>query len=175
MCSEIYKNKKMMPVLALLCALLWALAYPFIKLGYRELGIEANDLGSKILFAGIRFLFSGLLVLLISGKKLVSRSRINKNIWRWLLLFALINTSLHYLFSYIGLGYIPSSRDTIIDSMGSFFLILLSCMIFADDRMTVYKAMGCILGFGGIILMNVEPGYLSILQKCGICPYLESF
>lgn len=67
MCSEIYKNKKMMPVLALLCALLWALAYPFIKLGYRELGIEANDLGSKILFAGIRFLFSGLLVLLISA------------------------------------------------------------------------------------------------------------
>ena len=75
-----------------------------------------------------------------------------------LLLFALVNTALHYLFSYVGLGYLPSSRSTILDSMNGFFAIILSCIIFEDDKFSKFKALGCILGFGGILLINIEPG-----------------
>lgn len=152
------KNKKWLPPLALTCSVLWALAYPLIKLGYRELNIATDDLGSKVLFAGIRFLFAGALVLLITGARHQRQKNINKNAWGWLLLFALVNTSLHYLCSYVGLGYIPSARGTIIDSMGSFLLIILSCVLFSDDRMSWNKVLGCILGFSGIVIMNVEPG-----------------
>lgn len=152
------KSKKWLPVLALICSVLWALAYPLIKLGYRELNIAPNDLGSKVLFAGIRFLFAGALVLLITGAVNHTEKKISKSAWGWLLLFAIVNTSLHYLFSYIGLGYIPSARGTIIDSMGSFLLIILSCIVFSDDRMGWNKVLGCVLGFSGIVIMNVEPG-----------------
>lgn len=154
---NLMKNRKWLPLLALTCSVLWALAYPLIKLGYRELGIASDDLGSKILFAGIRFLLAGLLVFLISEARHQNKD-IPKNAWGWLLLFALINTSLHYLCSYVGLGYTPSTRGTIIDSMGSFILILLSCMIFSDDQMSSNKAFGCILGVSGIVIMNAEPG-----------------
>ncbi|MGN0525142.1 DMT family transporter [Eubacterium sp.] len=152
------KSKKWLPVLALMCSVLWALAYPLIKLGYRELNIATDDLGSKVLFAGIRFLFAGALVLLITGAVNHTEKKISKSAWGWLLLFAIVNTSLHYLCSYIGLGYIPSARATIIDSMGSFLLIILSCIVFSDDRMGWNKVLGCVLGFSGIVIMNVEPG-----------------
>ena len=155
---NLMKNRKWLPLLALTCSVLWALAYPLIKLGYRELGIASDDLGSKILFAGIRFLVAGLLVLLLSGARHQNKEEIPKNTWGWLLIYTLVNISLHYLCSYIGLGYIPSARGTIIDSMGSFILILLSCIFFSDDHMSSNKALGCILGFLGIVIMNAELG-----------------
>ena len=154
--KNIFKETAWMPPFALLCALLWALAYPFIKLGYAELGIASGDLGGKVLFAGIRFLAAGLLVLLLAKGR--DKTPLSPSTWGWLLLFAGVNTSLHYLFSYVGLGYIPSARGTIIDSMSSFFLILLSCLLFADDTLSPAKALGCVLGFLGIVILNVEPG-----------------
>ena len=76
----------------------------------------------------------------------------------WLLLLAIVNTTLHYMFAYIGLGYNASARSTILDSMGSFFLIILLVLIFADDKLTLPKLAGCVLGIIGIISINVESG-----------------
>lgn len=153
----LFRNEKLRPLLAILCALGWSLAYPFIKLGYGELQIDSADLGSKILFAGIRFFAAGLLVLAFSAlqkrKLAVTRKEIP-----WLALFALVNTALHYLFSYIGLSYIPSARSTILDSMGSFFLIILSGLFLEDDTFSVKKIAGCLLGFCGILTISITPG-----------------
>lgn len=154
----ILKSAKWRPFFAMICAMGWALAFPLIKVGYRELHIAATDTGSKILFAGVRFTFAGLLILLfclLTKKDLHIKGRSN---FCWLLLFALVNTTLHYLFSYVGLGYIPSSRGTILDSMGNFFLIIFSCALFADDFFTWGKLWGCLLGLAGIFLINFEPG-----------------
>lgn len=153
----LFRNEKLRPLLAILCALGWSLAYPFIKLGYGELQIDSADLGSKILFAGIRFFAAGLLVLAFSAvqkrKLAVTRKEVP-----WLTLFALVNTALHYLFSYIGLSYIPSARSTILDSMGSFFLIILSGLFLEDDTFSVKKIAGCLLGFCGILTISITPG-----------------
>ena len=153
----LFRNEKLRPLLAILCALGWSLAYPFIKLGYGELQIDSADLGSKILFAGIRFFAAGLLVLAFSAVQkrqlAVTRTEVP-----WLTLFALVNTALHYLFSYIGLSYIPSARSTILDSMGSFFLIILSGLFLEDDTFSVKKIAGCLLGFCGILTISITPG-----------------
>lgn len=153
----LFKSEKLRPVLGLCCALGWSLAYPFIKLGYRELRIDSGDLGSKILFAGIRFLMAGLLVLAFSGVQKRNGKVSRKNL-PILALFALVNTALHYLFSYIGLSYIPSSRSTILDSMNVFFLIILSGLFLEDDTFNVKKIAGCILGFCGILTISITPG-----------------
>ena len=153
----LFKSEKARPILGLACALGWSLAYPFIKLGYGELQIVSTDLGSKILFAGIRFLMAGLLVLAFSGaqkRKLI----ISKEEMPMLALFALVNTALHYLFSYIGLSYIPSSRSTILDSMNVFFLIILSGLFLEDDTFNGKKILGCLLGFCGILTISITPG-----------------
>ncbi|MCF0146532.1 MAG: DMT family transporter [Eubacterium sp.] len=146
-----------MPFLALLCAVLWALAYPLIKLGYSEIGIGADDIGSKILFAGIRFTLAGILVLLVFRKQ-IGACRKPFSVWTWLLLYAVVNITLHYFCSYVGLGYVEGARGSILNASGSFFLIILSCMILTDDRMSVNKVIGCVLGFGGIIFLNIGSG-----------------
>ena len=153
----LFKNEKTRPLLAILCALGWSLAYPFIKLGYAELQIDSADLGSKILFAGIRFFAAGLLVLVFSGAQKRKLTVTRKEV-PMLALFALVNTTLHYLFSYIGLSYIPSSRSTILDSMGSFFLIILSGLFLEDDTFSIKKIAGCLLGFCGILTISITPG-----------------
>lgn len=152
----IFKNKKALPLLAMFCALGWSLAYPLIKMGYSELGIYPDDLGSKILFEGIRFFAAGILVL-ITGALQKRKLIIGRSEGPLLLSFALVNTTFHYLFSYIGLSYIPSSRSTILDSMGGFLLIILSCLIFDDDTLSKTKVIGCLLGFCGIAVINIAP------------------
>lgn len=156
--NSIFSNRKTAPFWAFFCAAGWSLAYPLIKLGYAQLHIASDDLGSKIGFAGIRFLFAGILVTILAIIQKRKFKVEQKSVVAWLLLFALVNTALHYLFSYVGLGYLPSSRSTILDSMNGFFAIILSCIIFEDDKFSKFKALGCILGFSGILLINIEPG-----------------
>ncbi len=153
----LFKSEKTRPILGLACALGWSLAYPFIKLGYGELQIAPTDLGSKILFAGIRFFMAGLLVLAFSAVQRRKLTVTGKEMPA-LALFALVNTALHYLFSYIGLSYIPSSRSTILDSMNVFFLIILSGLFLADDTFNGKKILGCLLGFCGILTISITPG-----------------
>lgn len=156
--ENIFKNKKYKSILAFFCALGWSLAYPMIKLGYSEFGIGSSDLGSKILFAGVRFFSAGLFVLIFCRIKKIKANISAKKDISWLLLLAIVNTSLHYMFAYIGLGYIASARSTILDSMGGFFLIILSVIIFSDDKISLYKIMGCLLGIVGIVSINIRPG-----------------
>ena len=134
------------------------MAYPLIKVGYGIFEISADDLGGKLLFAGVRFLFAGLLVSAFCVcRKTKLDLKVRKDI-SWLLLLALVNTALHYMFAYIGLSNNTSGRSTILDSMSGFFLIFLSTVFFADDKLNKRKVIGCVMGFAGIVLINVEPG-----------------
>ena len=60
--KSIFKDEKYSSILAFICALGWSLAYPLIKIGYQEFGIDSADLGGKILFAGIRVFLAGVFV-----------------------------------------------------------------------------------------------------------------
>ena len=155
--EEIFKNGKYKSLLAIFCAFGWSLAYPLIKIGYREFQVAAGDLGGKILFAGIRFLFAGLFVSCFCCLRKKKLEIENRNDFWWLILLAIVNTTLHYMFAYIGLGYNPSARSTILDSMGGFFLIILSTILFSDDKLSVSKIMGCVLGIAGVVAINLQP------------------
>lgn len=160
--GQIFSSRRAKPFLAFLCAAGWSLAYPLIKLGYAEFSVAADDLGGKILFAGVRFLSAGLLVLAFCRLRHhpldLWKSESPGRSLAWLLLLAVVNTTLHYMFTYMGLGYNASARSTILDSMGGFFLIALSTLLLPDDRMSWRKAGGCLLGIAGIVLINVQPG-----------------
>lgn len=155
---NIFMDKKYRPILAFLCALGWSLAYPLIKVGYQQFHIEPSDLGGKILFAGIRFFFAGVIVLLFCKINKTGLEIKKRNDYLWLIILAVVNTTLHYMFAYIGLGYNSSARSTILDSMGGFFLIILSVLVFPDDKLSFKKMIGCLLGIAGIVAINIEPG-----------------
>lgn len=153
--SNIFKNKPIAMMLAVSCSVAWAFAFPLVKLGMSEFRIPQDDTGTKTLFAGVRFLLAGIAVLIIA--KLMGRKVKPTGVQNWLivLLFAVVNTSLKYFFYYIGLSYQSGSRSAIIDSMSTFILIVLACIFFKDEKMTLKKILGCLLGFGGIMLVNI--------------------
>lgn len=156
--NNIFKDNRYKSILAFFCALGWSLAYPLIKIGYQQFDINSSDLGGKIFFAGIRFFLAGVLVLAFCRLNKTKIAMQKKSDIAWLVLLALVNTTLHYMFAYIGLGFNTSARSTILDSMGGFFLIILSVLIFSDDKLSLSKLAGCVLGISGIISINIQPG-----------------
>ena len=148
-------------VLAFTAAFLWGWAYPLIKLGFAEFVITAEMTGSKMLFAGVRFSLSGIIILSVA--RIAHRSfslteAAKSNAWEsclFLLAFTLLNTTLHYAFFYIGLSHSQGSRAAILNSMSVFALVILACMFFKSDKLTLRKAIGCATGFAGILMLNL--------------------
>ena len=156
--KNIFQIKPFVILFATLSALTWAFAFPLIKLGFNAFDIQGDDAGAKTLFAGIRFFTAGILTLAIAklGKKSFNLG--NKANIGWLVLLALVNTTLHYFFFYIGLSNLPGSRSSIIDSSSTFILIILACIIFKNEHLTIKKSVGCLLGFAGVLIINLNFG-----------------
>lgn len=153
--KSIFQRPLWMTIFALTAAIAWGWAYPLIKLGFSEFAITTEMTGSKMLFAGIRFCLSGLIVLLIAGAK-KRDFKVRKSIdWWYILLFCMMNTTLHYAFFYFGLSHSEGSRAAILNSLSVFSVVIFACIFFKSDRMTVKKIIGCIVGFVGILSLNL--------------------
>ncbi|MBR2156425.1 MAG: DMT family transporter [Clostridia bacterium] len=144
--------------LAVLANMLWGSAAPIIKIGYGIFQIASDDIASQILFAGIRFFLAGILALtigsIISGKVLVpSRSSVPK-----ICILALFQTIIQYVFFYMGCAHTTGTKVTIVSSTGAFISILFSSLLFHQEKLTAKKILGCVLGFAGVLLINLGPG-----------------
>ena len=153
--KSIFQRPLWVSLFALTAAVVWGWAYPLIKLGFAEFEITPDLTGSKMLFAGIRFCISGLIVLAVArGRKMNFKVRESID-WWYILLFSLLNTTLHYTFFYIGLSHAPGARSAILNSLSVFSVVILACLFFKTDKMTIKKVIGCVLGFVGIMTLNL--------------------
>lgn len=153
--KSIFQQPLWVTIFALTAAIAWGWAYPLIKLGFSEFAISADMTSSKMLFAGIRFCLSGLIILAIAGTK-KRDFKVRKPIdWWYILLFCMMNTTLHYAFFYFGLSHSEGSRAAILNSLSVFSVVIFACIFFKSDRMTVKKIIGCIVGFAGILSLNL--------------------
>jgi drug/metabolite transporter (DMT)-like permease len=151
---------------ALTAAVVWGWAYPLIKMGFEEFAITPDMTGNKILFAGVRFTFSGLIILAFAKAKHRSFAMRRKTDWWFMLLFALLNTTFHYSTFYIGLSFSAGARAAILNSLSVFLLVIMACIFFKSDRFTMGKVLGCVLGFAGILALNMggaESGHFTFL------------
>lgn len=155
---SIFQRPVWVVVFALTAAVAWGWAYPLIKLGFQQFGITQEMTGSKMLFAGVRFTISGLIILALAASSGKSFKVSNSRGWGYVILFALLNTSLHYTFFYIGLSHSEGARAAILNSLGTFMLVLLACLAFKSDRFTPSKIIGCAIGFAGILALNIGGG-----------------
>lgn len=153
--KSIFQQPLWVTIFALTAAIAWGWAYPLIKLGFSEFAISTDMTSSKMLFAGIRFCLSGLIILAIAGTK-KRDFKVRKPIdWWYILLFCMMNTTLHYAFFYFGLSHSEGSRAAILNSLSVFSVVIFACIFFKSDRMTVKKIIGCIVGFAGILSLNL--------------------
>ena len=140
---------------ALLCCALWGSATPFIKLGY-ELIMPHGGVPSTLVFAGVRFFFAGVLTVLFYS---VARRRFlypkKENLGR-VGIVSCFQTIIQYLFFYVGLANTSGVKGTILSGSSTFFAILVSCLIFRMEKLNLKKIIACLLGFTGIILVNIN-------------------
>lgn len=140
--------------LALIACLLWGSAFSMIKLGYRFLSIGGT--ADQILFAGLRFTLAGILTVVIGkgifkGSFLPKRSALPCVAW-----LALFQTILQYTLFYVSLAHLSGVRGSIINGTGTFWAILVACLIFKQEQLTARKLAGCAIGFLGILLVNLS-------------------
>lgn len=154
--ESIFQRPLWVSVFALTAAIVWGWAYPLIKLGFEEFQITKEMTGSKMLFAGIRFCVSGLIILAMARQAHRPFEVRTSKGWWYILLFSLFNTTLHYMFFYIGLSHAAGARSAILNSMSVFSIVILACIFFKSDKMTVNKILGCVLGFAGILALNMD-------------------
>lgn len=157
-----FSDRKVVVALALLCCLLWGSSYPAIKTGYAWFGIARHDIPTQLVFAGWRFLGAGLILL---AWAVATR----KAIWglgfaagRQLVVLGLAQTTLQYVFFYIGLAHTTGVKGSIMNATGTFFSVLLAHWVYHNDRLSHAKLWGCAVGFAGVMVVNLGRGTLDV-------------
>lgn len=154
--TKFYTNRKNIVFLAAICCALWGSAFPAVKIGYSMFNIPGEDIATKLIFAGIRFAMAGVFVLISQvalGKKLFSFSKTDT---KEFVMLGIIQTTMQYIFFYIGMAYTTGVRGSIINGTGTFFSIILAHFIYKNDKIDFNKVIGCIIGFLGVIIVNLD-------------------
>lgn len=151
------KNKSI--VYALLVMLLWGTLFPAVKLGYGAYNIVTT--GDILFFAGVRFTVCGALICLYSFITDKASYKDVKNAFIPVLLSGLFAIILHYSFTYSALKLTDSSKTAILKQVGLLFYVCFSSLFFKDDKLTVKKLIGVLLGFVGIVAINTNTDGIS--------------
>ena len=141
---------------ALICCVLWGSAFPCVKIGYKLFSVDTTHVPSIILFAGLRFTLAGLLVILfgcIQQRKFLLPTKRN---WWCVLLVCAFQAVAQYIFFYIGLANVSGVKGSVLNGLGVFFTILIACFVFRTEKFNLVKLLGCVLGFSGVVLINLN-------------------
>ena len=148
------QNKGVVFALATFCCLLWGSAYPGVKIGYSLFNIQTT--GAQVLFAGYRFTLAGILTLIMTSvfyrKWIIPR----KNELKGMITLGLVQTTLQYIFFYVGLANTSGVKGAIINASSTFFAILFAHILLKNEKMTQAKVLGCVLGMIGVLIIQVS-------------------
>lgn len=133
---------------------LWGSLFPCVKIGYSCLNINSSSVPEILMFAALRFLICGGLVCvycLIRHKttpKPILKDTINI---LWVGLFAIV---LHYACTYIGLSSTDSSKTALLKQSAALIYVCFAFLIFKDEKFSIFKILGGMVGFLGIVAIN---------------------
>lgn len=143
-------------ILAIFCNALWGSAFPAVKVGYQLFEIPGDNPGAQILFAGLRFFLAGILAVIFGS---VVRKKVlipKKSSIPLILKLSVFQTILQYIFFYLGLAHTSGVKGSIIIASNTFAAILVASLIFHQEKLTGRKMFACLIGFAGIVLVNLN-------------------
>lgn len=153
--ERFFTNPIIICIFALLSCMLWGSATPCIKTGYQMFHIDSHDIGTVFVFAGLRFFLAGILTILVTS--LISKRFLypTKGNWGHVLELGMVQTVIQYIFFYIGLANASGIKSCIVQGTNVFIALLVASLIFKMEKLTLQKIAGCLVGFTGIVLVNV--------------------
>ncbi len=137
-------------IIFILLGLIWSSSFLWIRIALDEVG-PITLVAYRVAF-GLLF---GVIVILIQREKL---PRTLKE-WIPLLLLGLTNLAIPFFLISWGQLYIDSGVASILDATVPLFTIVVAHFMLHDDKMTIYKTLGLLMGFAGVmILMSKDIG-----------------
>ena len=167
-------------ILALFVMALWGSLFPFIKIGYNAFEINTSSIPNIIMFAGTRFVVCGIILTLISllRKEKLGTPKI-KSI-SVIILGGLFGIILHYAFTYIGISMTDSSKTALIKQLAPLLYACLAFLFVKSEKFSIYKIIGAIVGFSGIVAINIESAEINIttgtilIMMASVCSVVSS-
>ena len=156
--DNILKKTWVMVLLASLCQALWGVVFPVIKKSYELFSI--SGVGSTLLFASIRFMIAGVILLLLDTFMEKRFPVLDKKGYASVFMLGTIQTGLAYAFQYIAMISASSINCSILNGTGVIFSTIIAHFISKDDKMNGRKALGGVLGFIGVLVCFLWGGKL---------------
>ena len=123
-----------MIVLTLLVMALWGSLFPFIKIGYQAFQISSDSIPDILMFAGLRFFVSGMIV---CGFSLIRKEQMcapkKKQIVN-IVIVGLFSIVLHYAFTYIEINTTDSSGTALIKQLGVLLYVCFAFLFFKEEN-----------------------------------------
>ena len=154
---SIFNNPILIMIGATFACFLWGSAFPSLKFSYNALNLGNAPFYYKLQFAGYRFLLASSMIFAFIIITKINLKVTKKNLLH-LLILGLIQTGFQYLFFYIGLSNTSAIKGSIMVSVGTFFSIVLPHFYYKDDKMSTRKIIGLLVGFSGVVLINLSKG-----------------
>ncbi|HAL18952.1 MAG TPA: hypothetical protein DCO86_04965 [Spirochaetaceae bacterium] len=152
-------NRLVVFLIMLFLCIIWGSAYPIVKIGYDMFQIDKSHVPSIMMFAGIRYVATGLL-LLIPGIIMSPKSFILNRAKQGCVL---INTAFQvvgqYYFYFIGLARTPGTRAAIINSTTVFIAIFLAAFLFRTEKYDIAKLVASIMAVASMVVLNHVDGF----------------
>ncbi len=138
--------------LVLIATTLWGSAFAGAKIGFEYM--------PPMMLSGLRFSLAGVLLIpMIWLSKIPWREQLVH--WRFMLLFAFLQSFLQYGLFYMGLDLLPGAVAAIIIGAGPLFVTLMAHFTLRDDKLTARKIFAIILGLAGVVSISLTGGSLS--------------
>ena len=164
--EKYFKNKGSAIAISMFCMMLWGSALPVIKATYRIMEVSSDDVGAKLLVAGIRFFLGG--VMALGYYALLNRGKpMQKPNWKYIIMLGLLQTSFQYIFYYMGLAHTLGVKAAVIQASNAFFIVIISAMVIKGDRLTVRRLVSLAIGTAGIVVANFQAGSFSGFKMTG--------
>lgn len=141
-----------MRIRAILACLLWGSAFAGAKIGFQY--------AEPIYLSGMRFTLAGLLLVPVMFAQKVNIKTELKH-WRFMLLFAFVQTFLQYGFFFMGLNKVSAATSAIIIGAGPLFVAIMAHLTLANDKMTLRKVIAISLGLTGVVFISLARGSIS--------------
>ncbi|MBA2393682.1 MAG: DMT family transporter [Ktedonobacteraceae bacterium] len=137
------KRSPLVTIVALFYILLWSSAFIATKIGVTH--------SPPLTLLSVRFLCAALLMgLLAWGKKLPLPQ--GWSAWGRLALFGLLNSAVYLGFNYEALRHLSAGMGSIISATNPLLLTLIAPFVLRE-RLTLWRVLGLILGFGGVLFV----------------------
>lgn len=140
----------------MIVSILWGTLFPTIKIGYRVFGIDNTQVASILLFAGLRFLISGILLMGADGvKKGGVKVPDGRCMWS-VFVVSMLTVVIHYALTYTGLALAESSKSAVLKQIGFLVVPGVAFLFRKEDKCSVRKVVAALLGFASVIAVSLD-------------------